>query len=189
MSIIFSIWIKPSKDSIGIPTTDEIESIDAFNWLTIYNDTSSKNDWNVYSPLAERTEMNDRCFHLGPMTVEESRALILEEIPKFEDLTNLILTETDLRIVSMERFASIERRMDRSLLTSEYRHLLQTELPIDYIERELLRRPLTIDERHEQEEFASLRHEYLAPDPSPRLQRVRWFSVNAGQTNFTVEWM
>lgn len=103
------------------------------------------------------------------MTLEESSALVLEDIPEFEHLTNLSLTETDLRILSMERFASIERRMDRSLLTSEYRHLLQTDLPIDYIERDLLRRPLTIDERHEQEEFASLRHEDLAAD----LQRVR----------------
>ena len=100
------------------------------------------------------------------MTFEESSALIREDVQKFEQMTNLSLTETDLRILSMERFASIERRMSRSLLPSEYRHLLQTNLPVDYIERELLQRPLHTDE---QEDFALLRDEHVATDPSTRL--------------------
>jgi hypothetical protein len=87
------------------------------------------------------------------MNLEEFTALVLEDIPKFEQLTNLHLTEDDLRIISMNRFASLERSMNRSLTESEYRHLLKTELPFDYIEQELLKRPLTTEERIEQEEL------------------------------------
>jgi hypothetical protein len=95
------------------------------------------------------------------MNLEEFTALVLEDIPKFEQLTNLHLTEDDLRIISMNRFALLERSMNRSLTESEYRHLLQTELPFDYIERELLKRPLTTEERIEQEELILLPYQEL----------------------------
>lgn len=94
-----------------------------------------------------------RFFLSGAMTLQEWTALVLEDIPKFERLTNLQLTDDDLRIISMNRFASLERSLARPMTDSEYRHLLQTDSPLDYIEEELLKRPLTTDERMEQEEL------------------------------------
>lgn len=87
------------------------------------------------------------------MTSDELTALVLEDIPKFERMTKIHLTENDLRIISMNRFASLERSLTRQLTESEYRHLLQTDSPIYYIEEEILKRPLTQEERIEQEEL------------------------------------
>jgi hypothetical protein len=92
-------------------------------------------------------------FYLGQMNLEEFTAFVSEDIERFEQLTNVRLTEDDLRIISMNRFESIERSMTRHLTESEYRHLLQTNLVFDYIEQELLKRPLTTEERIEQEEL------------------------------------
>lgn len=89
----------------------------------------------------------------GEMTLEEWTALVVEDIPKFEQLTRLQLNDDDLRILSMNRFASLARSLARSMTDSEYRHLLQTDSPLDYIEQELLKRPLTEEERIEQEEL------------------------------------
>jgi len=90
---------------------------------------------------------------LGPLTSNELSALVLEDIPQFEQITNVHLTEDDLRIISMNRFASLEQSLTRQLTESEYRHLLQTNSPIDYIEQEILKRPLTKEERVEQDEL------------------------------------
>jgi len=90
------------------------------------------------------------------MNLEEFTAFVLEDIQKFEQLTSIDLTIDDLRIISMNRFASLERSMTRYLTESEYRSLLETNLPLDYIEQELLKRPLTTDEQIEQEELTFL---------------------------------
>jgi hypothetical protein len=103
-------------------------------------------------------------LYSGQMNLEEFTALVLEDIPKFEQITNLHLTEDDLRILSMNRFASLERSITRHLTESEYRHLLQTNLPFDYIEQELLQRPLTTEERIEQEELSLLPYQELFDD-------------------------
>jgi hypothetical protein len=104
------------------------------------------------------------------MNLEEFTALVLENIPKFEQLTNLHLTEDDLRIISMNRFASLEQSINRSLTESEYRHLLKTELPFDYIEQELLERPLTTEERIEQEELTLLPYQELLDDKNEKIR-------------------
>jgi hypothetical protein len=98
------------------------------------------------------------------MNLEEFTALVVEDISKFEQLTNLHLTEDDLRIISMNRFASLERSITRPFTESEYRHVLQTNLPFEYIEQELLERSLTIEERLEQEELTSLPYQELVDD-------------------------
>ena len=54
----------------------------------------------------------------------------------------------------MNRFASLERSLGRQLTGEEYRQLLQTSQPEVAIERDLLQRPLTLDERIEHEELA-----------------------------------
>ena len=92
------------------------------------------------------------------MNPEEMTALILEDASKFEQLTNIHLTEDDLRIISMNRFASLERSMNRLLTESEYSHLLQTNPPFDYIEQELLKRSLSPEERIEQEELFAIKN-------------------------------
>lgn len=97
------------------------------------------------------------------MTLEERTALVLEDIAKFERLTDLQLTEDDLRIISMNRFASLERSLTRRITEPEYRHLLQTDLPLTYIEQELLKRSLTTEERTEQEELTFLPYRELLP--------------------------
>jgi hypothetical protein len=104
------------------------------------------------------------------MNLEEFTALVLENIPKFEQLTNLHLTEDDLRIISMNRFASLEQSINRSLTESEYRHLLKTELSFDYIEQELLERPLTTEERIEQEELTLLPYQELLDDKNEKIR-------------------
>lgn len=98
------------------------------------------------------------------MTLEEWTALVLEDIPRFEQLTDLQLTEDDLRIISMDRFASLERLLARPMTDSEYRHLLQTDSPLDYIEQELLKRSLTTEEHIEQEDLAFAPYESFASD-------------------------
>ncbi len=98
------------------------------------------------------------------MNLEEFTALVVEDISKFEQLTNLHLTEDDLRIISMNRFASLERSITRPFTESEYRHVLQTNLPFEYVEQELLKRSLTIEERLEQEELISLPYQELIDD-------------------------
>ncbi|CAF3800448.1 unnamed protein product, partial [Adineta steineri] len=97
------------------------------------------------------------------MNLEEFTAFVLEDISKFEQLTNIHLTEDDLRIISMNRFASIERLIMRRLTEAEYRYLLQTNSPFDYIEKELLKRPLTTDEHTEQEELTILLYQDVCP--------------------------
>jgi hypothetical protein len=107
---------------------------------------------------------NERLTYSGPMTLEEFTALVLEDIPKFERLTGLQLTENDLRIITMNRFASLERSLTRPLTESEYRYLLQTDSPFDYIEQELLKRSLTTEERIEHEELTLLPYQELVHD-------------------------
>jgi hypothetical protein len=107
---------------------------------------------------------NERLTYSGPMTLEEFTALVLEDIPKFEQLTGLQLTENDLRIITMNRFASLERSLTRPLTESEYRYLLQTDSPFDYIEQELLKRSLTTEERIEHEELTLLPYQELVHD-------------------------
>lgn len=98
------------------------------------------------------------------MNLEEFTALVLEDIPKFEQLTYLHLTEDDLRIISMNRFASLEQAITRPLNEFEYRHLLQTNLPFEYIQEKLLKRSLTSEERLEYEELALLPYQELVED-------------------------
>ena len=88
------------------------------------------------------------------MNLEEFTALVLEDTNKFEQLTHIQLTDDDLRITSMNRFASLERSLGRQLTGEEYRQLLQTSQPHLAMERELLQRPLTLEERIEHEELA-----------------------------------
>ncbi|CAM4915049.1 unnamed protein product [Rotaria socialis] len=98
------------------------------------------------------------------LTPEELTAFIFEDIHKFEQLTKIHLRDDDLRILSMNRFSSLEQSITRHLTESEYRYLLQNELPFDYIEQALLRRPLTIEERSEQEELTLQPYQDLVPD-------------------------
>ncbi|CAF4987682.1 unnamed protein product, partial [Rotaria socialis] len=58
----------------------------------------------------------------------------------------------------------LEQSITRHLTESEYRYLLQNELPFDYIEQALLRRPLTIEECSEQEELTLQPYQDLVPD-------------------------
>ncbi|CAF4805570.1 unnamed protein product [Rotaria sp. Silwood1] len=99
-----------------------------------------------------------------PMNLEELTALIFEDISKFEKLTNLYLTEIDLRIISMNRFSSLEQSLNRQLTEFEYRYLLQNNLSYDYIEQKLLQRSLTIEERIEQEELTLQSYQQLFPN-------------------------
>jgi hypothetical protein len=115
------------------------------------------------------------------MNSEELTALVLEDIPKFEQLTNIHLTEDDLRIISMNRFASLEQSMARHLTESEYRHLLEKILAFDYIEQELLKRPLTKEERIEQEELTLLPYEELFPNQTYR--KVKLTHAQIDQVN------
>jgi hypothetical protein len=64
----------------------------------------------------------------------------------------------------MNRFASLERSLTHSLTESEYRYLLQTDSPFDYIEQELLKRLLTAEERIEHEELSLLPYQELVRD-------------------------
>ncbi|CAF4440723.1 unnamed protein product, partial [Rotaria magnacalcarata] len=64
----------------------------------------------------------------------------------------------------MNRFSSLEQSITRYLTESEYRYLLHHELPFDYIEQALLKRPLTIEERNEQEELTLQPYQDLVPD-------------------------
>ncbi|CAF5005352.1 unnamed protein product, partial [Rotaria magnacalcarata] len=64
----------------------------------------------------------------------------------------------------MNRFSSLEQSITRYLTESEYRYLLHNELPFDYIEQALLKRPLTIEERNEQEELTLQPYQDLVPD-------------------------
>ncbi|CAF5060479.1 unnamed protein product, partial [Rotaria magnacalcarata] len=98
------------------------------------------------------------------LTPEELTAFIFEDIHKFEQLTNIHLRDDDLRILSMNRFSSLEQSITRYLTESEYRYLLHNELPFDYIEQALLKRPLTIEERNEQEELTLQPYQDLVPD-------------------------
>lgn len=98
------------------------------------------------------------------MNLEEFTALVLEDISKFEQFTNLHLTEDDLRIISMNRFSSFERILSRPLTELEYRHLLETSVPFDYIEQKLLQRPLTSEEHLEYEELSLLPYQELVED-------------------------
>ena len=88
------------------------------------------------------------------MNLEESTALFLEDINKFERLTRIQLTDDDLRIICMNRFASLERSLGRQLTGRECRQLLQTSLPHVAIERDLLQRPLTLEDRIKHKELA-----------------------------------
>jgi hypothetical protein len=92
---------------------------------------------------------------LGSLTFDEFNALVREDIEQFELLTGMHLTRTDLRILSMDRYTSLERTIGRPLSTVEYRQLLRqvTSQSLDFIEREILCRSLTIDERCEYDEF------------------------------------
>ena len=103
-------------------------------------------------------------LYSGSMNLEEMTALVLEDIPRFEKLTNIHLTEDDIRIISMNRFGSIERSLNRNLTESEYRYLLENYLPFNYVEEQLLKRSLTREERIEQEELTFLSYHELFPD-------------------------
>ena len=107
------------------------------------------------------------------MTLDEFTALVVEDISKFEDLTHIQLTADDLRIISMNRFASLERSLDRSLTGEEYRQLLQTRAPHLVIERDLLRRPLTLEERIELEELTMSPSRDLLSTDRQRIQPTR----------------
>ena len=87
------------------------------------------------------------------MTDFEEAALVSEKIDEFEKSTSLNLTVTDLRILSMERFAPIERILDRKLNLSDYPRLLQLNTSVDYIEEELLKRPLSNEERDQYQQY------------------------------------
>lgn len=94
-------------------------------------------------------------------------ALVLENIESFEQTTKIRLSIDDLRIISMNRFSSLERSMNHVLTEFEYRYLLQHHLPLDHIEQELLKRPLTLEERIEQQELTLLPYQKLLPDEVP----------------------
>ncbi|CAF4593065.1 unnamed protein product [Rotaria sp. Silwood2] len=115
------------------------------------------------------------------MNLEELTALVLEDIRKFEQFTNIHLTENDLRIISMNRFSSLEQSINRQLTESEYRYLLQNHLSFDYIEQKLLQRPLTIEERIEQEELTLQPYQEYFTDKTSILSRK--FIDNLEQQN------
>ncbi|CAF0888177.1 unnamed protein product [Adineta ricciae] len=91
-----------------------------------------------------------------PMNLEEYTAIVFENIPQFEQLTNLQLTVNDFRVIFMNRFASLERVMARPLTELEYRQLFQANSCIEYFEKELFHRSLTNDEYTEQEDLMFL---------------------------------
>ncbi|CAF4469209.1 unnamed protein product, partial [Rotaria sp. Silwood2] len=103
------------------------------------------------------------------------------DIRKFEQFTNIHLTENDLRIISMNRFSSLEQSINRQLTESEYRYLLQNHLSFDYIEQKLLQRPLTIEERIEQEELTLQPYQEYFTDKTSILSRK--FIDNLEQQN------
>ncbi|CAF3690242.1 unnamed protein product [Rotaria sordida] len=105
------------------------------------------------------------------MNLEELTALVLEDIQKFEQLTNIHLTTDDLRIISMNRFSSLEQSITRQLTESEYRYLLENHLSFDYIEQKVLKRPLTVEERIEQEELTLQPYQELFTDKTSILSR------------------
>ena len=90
------------------------------------------------------------------MNLEEYTAIVFENIPQFEQLTNLQLTVNDFRVIFMNRFASLERVMARTLTELEYRQLFQANSCIEYFEKELIQRSLTNDECTEQEDLMFL---------------------------------
>ncbi|UJR22823.1 hypothetical protein I4U23_025853 [Adineta vaga] len=162
------------EDLIG-RQIDEVDILNIFNGHTNNLFDSSTLNMTKTNELIERNiqhrfnRINERIhiIHLWQNYIENNRlkrsmnldeytAIVFENVAQFEQLTNLHLTEDDLHVISMNRFTSLERVMNRHLTESEYRRLLLTNTSFEYIEKELLGRSMTIDERTEQEELAFL---------------------------------
>ncbi|CAF1222036.1 unnamed protein product [Adineta ricciae] len=153
--IINELQTKPVAEDIKRLLGRQIDEVDMLN---VFNGHPNKlfdqsfADINKTKQLIEGNIQHE----LSPMNLEEYTAIVFENVPQFEQLTNLQLTVDDFHIIFMNRFASLERVMARPLTELEYRRLFQANSYIEYFEKELLQRSLTDNECTEQEDLMLL---------------------------------